>query len=365
MSPYEALPKRNFWRTGVALQHPLLIDDLYQKKFTISRSARIATAGSCFAQHIGRYLAKSGFNVIDREPPPRGLDEAAANKFGYRLYSARYGNIYSIRQLKQLLLEALGDFEPADIVWRKGDRYFDALRPSVEPNGLGSADEVALHRRAHLKMIRTLLRELDLLVFTFGLTEAWIHSASGTVFPTAPGTIAGVFDGAKYSHKVFSYSEIMSDFLEVKEIIERFNPNVKFILTVSPVPLTATACPSHVLVATTNAKSTLRAVVGQLASDFESVDYFPSYELIASPFSRGFFYESNLREVSPAGVEVVMRSFFKEHGQEPLEEAHKAKVTSLPVDNPSRSRRRGGDRQEPSEKNNIVCEDILLEAFSR
>lgn len=362
MSPYQSLPKKNFWRTGVAQQHPLLIDDLYEKKFAIPPSAKIATAGSCFAQHIGRYLTRNGFNVIDREPPPPGLDEAAAVKFGYRLYSARYGNIYSIRQLKQLLREALGDFTPTDIVWEKDGRFYDALRPSVEPNGLGSAEEVMLHRQSHLKMVRAMLRELDLLVFTFGLTEAWLHTESGTVFPTAPGTIAGVFDGTRYSHKVFSYTEIMDDFLEVKAIVERFNPDAKFLLTVSPVPLTATACPSHVLVATTNAKSTLRAVVGQLANDFENVDYFPSYELIASPFSRGFFYESNLREVSSAGVEVVMRSFFKEHGQAASEKTRNGKVTPLPVDRP-RGRKPAPDRADKGD--NIVCEDILLEAFSR
>lgn len=362
MSPYEALPKRNFWRTGVALEHPLLINDLYEKKFSIHPSAKIATAGSCFAQHIGRYLANNGFNVIDHEPSPPGLDEATAVRFGYRLYSARYGNIYSIRQFKQLLMEAVGDFEPSDIVWQKGDRFIDALRPSVEPDGLSSAEEVLFHRKSHLKMVRSLLREVDLLVFTFGLTEAWIHTESGTVFPTAPGTIAGVFDATRYSHKVFSYNEILSDFLEVKTIVEQFNSEAKFILTVSPVPLTATACPSHVLVATTNAKSTLRAVVGQLANDHANVDYFPSYELIATPFSRGFFYESNLREVSSAGVEVVMRSFFREHGgigsMGSPENATPRANADMPHGNGKPLRKRAA-------QTNVVCEDILLEAFSR
>ncbi|HEY0291257.1 MAG TPA: GSCFA domain-containing protein, partial [Hansschlegelia sp.] len=157
MSPYAGLPSRSYWRLGVTEQHPTAPVDLYRKKFAIKPSDQIATAGSCFAQHIAKHLRLHNYQVIDKEPKPLGLPEDEASKYGYGLYSARYGNLYTTRQLLQLTLEAFGEFEPANVVWKKKDRFFDALRPSVEPNGLASEREVALHRASHLRHVADML----------------------------------------------------------------------------------------------------------------------------------------------------------------------------------------------------------------
>ena len=130
--------------------------------------------------------------------------------------------------------------------------------------------------------------------------------------------------------------------MQFRRLMLKVNRRMRFLITVSPVPLTATATGHHVLAATTYSKSVLRAVAGELYSRFPDVDYFPSYELIATPFARGFFYESNLRAVSRAGVENVMRVFF---------EAHQP-IRTMP---------------EPAAdaSNDPVCEEELLDAFSR
>jgi hypothetical protein len=353
MSPYEGLPPRSYWKTGVANQHPLLVEDLYRKKFAIARDAKIATAGSCFAQHIARHMMRRGYNVIDKEPAPPGLDHETAVKFGYQIYSARYGNIYLARQLNQLVREATGKFAPQGAIWEKNGRYYDALRPSVEPNGLRSPEEVSRHRQAHLSAVLSLFKQMDLLIFTLGLTEGWVHLDSDTVFPTAPGTIAGQFDPKVYGFKNFTHGEIYRDFVQTRAIIKRFNPGARFLLTVSPVPLTATASDDHVLVATTYSKSVLRAVAGELCGQFDDVDYFPSYEIIASPFSRGFFYDPNLRSVSDAGVEAVMRVFFAEHGGAAEPTGATAPTQQVQHEGPA------------DDGNDVVCEELLLDAFAR
>lgn len=351
MSPYQGLPARAFWRTGIVQQTPTTIDDLYQKKFEIAANVGIATAGSCFAQHISRHLRERGYRVLDVEPPPSGLSGDEAKKFGYELYSARYGNIYVVRQLLQLLQETRGRFQPQDWVWERNGRYFDALRPGVEPNGLDSPEEVQAHRVQHLAAVRRLTQQAGLFVFTLGLTEAWVHKKSGTVYATAPGTIAGAFDAEKYEFKNFSFLEIYKDFLLVRRHLKRSNPNLRFLVTVSPVPLTATASGQHVLAATIYSKSVLRSVAGQLCEEFDDVDYFPSYELIASHFSKGAFYEPNLRAVSDAGVAAAMRAFLLAHHAQPVQ-SPPAMEAQEPVDT--------GDQEE----DNVVCEDMLLEAFA-
>src|SRR5690242_18213578 len=105
-SPYQGLPRQAFWRTGVAGTTPETIQNLWTAKATIKPPNKVETAGSCFAQHIARFLRQRDCKVLDVEPPPPGLDLETAHAFGYSMYSARYGNIYTARQLLQLTREA-------------------------------------------------------------------------------------------------------------------------------------------------------------------------------------------------------------------------------------------------------------------
>jgi hypothetical protein len=92
--------------------------------------------------------------------------------------------------------------------------------------------------------------------------------------------------------------------------MKTINPKLKIILTVSPVPLTATNSGKHVLIATMQSKSILRAVAGQLSDEYSYIDYFPSYEIINSAVFKGVFFEPNQRNVNPHGVSFVMDHFF-------------------------------------------------------
>ena len=269
--PYQDLPARAFWKTGVAAANPLALGDLYEPKFALA-GARIATAGSCFAQHIGRHLRERGFAFLDVEPAPAGLAPAERPRFGYGLYSARYGNVYSARQLRQLFERAAGSFVPRESVWQRDGRFYDPFRPSIEPDGFATAEAVAASRRAHLGRVAGLLAETDVFCFTFGLTEAWVDRADGAVFPTCPGVIAGDFDEARFAFHDFGYEEVLADVEAFIAIARKANPAMRFLFTVSPVPLTATASGAHVLTATVHAKSVLRAVAGELADRHDFVD---------------------------------------------------------------------------------------------
>ncbi|WP_201281669.1 GSCFA domain-containing protein [Methylosinus sp. Ce-a6] len=357
LSPYSGLESRSFWKTGVVEKHPLELKDLYIKKFDIGRNDWIATAGSCFAQHIANRLRLRGFQVIDAEPPPPGLDSETAKQFGFELYSARYGNVYTVRQLLQLIQECSGLRAPLIGVWEKNGRFYDALRPSVEPKGLSSPEAVAAHRSQHLSRVRSMLERTDLLVFTLGLTEAWIHLADGTVYPTAPGTIVGCYDPSSYAFKNFSYDEVLQDFLELRTLLKSIKSDIRFMLTVSPVPLTATAGREHVLAATVYSKSVLRAVAGYLAMSFPDIDYFPSYEIIAGAPARGFFYENNLRSISAVGVDVVMRTFFRQHG------AAEAPFDS-PPSRPDEARAPNSSVAAINALQEVFCDEVLIEAFA-
>ncbi len=360
ISPYQGLEDRAFWRAGVVDAGAYPPPDIYRPKFAIGKDLPIFTAGSCFAQHVGRTLAQSGYNVIDTEPMPAFVPAEVAQKHGYQLYSARYGNIYTMRQFLQLLQEAFGHFQPADPVWENNGRYYDALRPGVTPGGLASADLVTESRAYHLRAVQDAVTQTGMVVFTLGLTETWAHTPSGTIYPTAPGTIAGRINPEVHSFVNFRAAEIRKDFLKVRKIFRAANPDVRFLLTVSPVPLTATAAGGHVLPATVYSKSVLRTVAGELCEDLADVDYFPSYEIVSSHPSAGAFFEPNMRSVKPRGVRQVMRVFLGAHDQ-----------AAPPADPREERRKRRAARQErlaaktEQGADDLICEEELLDAFRK
>lgn len=309
-NPYRGRPEKAFWIPSVAEKHFSEIDELWQP-FALQKTAKVATAGSCFAQHIGRNLKARGASYMDYEPaPPFFSDGAAARRFGYGIFSCRYGNIYTSRQLVQLFQEAFGMRSPLELVWSKQSRFFDALRPGVNPVGHTSVEQILAARKDHLNAVRQMFEEVDLFVFTMGLTEGWEAKSDQTMYPMAPGTACGEFDSSKYEFRNLRVGEVSDDMLLFRRLLREVNPTARILLTVSPVPLMATASDQHVLLATSYSKSVLRAVAGEMAEDCDNVFYFPSFEIISTHPFRGSFFEPDLREVNQMGVNLVMDHFF-------------------------------------------------------
>lgn len=310
--PYSGRPASAFWKETVSGNRPLEITDWYKRKFDIS-GMPIATAGSCFAQHIGRAVRYRGYPFIDVEPAPAALPAEDRHSFGFETYSARFGNIYTSRQLLQLVQRATGELVPLEDHWSFRDGFVDPFRPTIEPTPFESVEELRRNREAHLKRVLRLFAESGLLIFTLGLTETWASRSDGSVFPLAPGVAGGAYDPDKHAFINLSYPDVVEDMEGLVSRVREFNPRMHFILTVSPVPLAATATPDNVVVATVHSKSVLRAACGHLASKFDFVDYFPSYEIISSHPMKGIFYAADGRSVTPDGVEHVMGQFFSAH----------------------------------------------------
>ena len=309
-NPYAALPDHQFWRRAMENVSPENVDPVVRAKFRVSRQDKVATAGSCFAQHISASLAAQGFNYYIAENAAHLPPEMAASR-QYGVFSARYGNLYTARQLVQLFDRAYGQFVPIDDHWVRADgRLVDAFRPQVEPDGFASLDELAQARSQHFAAVREMFETLDVFVFTLGLTEAWRSRIDGAVYPLAPGVVAGRMDAARHEFVNFDVNAVISDMRSFVERLRKINPAARMIVTVSPVPLIATFEARHVLVSTTLSKAVLRTAADEITRNDALSDYFPSYEIITGNHARGGYFESDLRSVAPAGVRHVMRLFF-------------------------------------------------------
>ena len=311
VNPYASRPRSSFWASSVAEVAPAEVAPVIAPLPVIEPASRVATAGSCFAQHISKTLTAHGLNYYVAEPAPAGMSRDAAHDLRYGMFSARYGNVYTARQLLQLMRMARGEFAPIETVWRaRSGRMIDAFRPNVGEE-FDSAADLLSARRAHLEKVREMFENMNVFVFTLGLTEAWTHAVDGAVYPVAPGVVSEHDDYTRYRFKNFSVDETVDDMVAFLGHLAELNRRARVILTVSPVPLVATYEDEHVLSATTYSKSVLRTVAQTLARGFSAVHYFPSYEIITGNYSGARYYDTDLRSVCQDGVDHVMRVFMR------------------------------------------------------
>jgi hypothetical protein len=354
-TPYDDLPEHAFWRTGVAEAGIFGLSGLWRSRWTLPADARFATFGSCFAQHISRALVARGMGWVDAEPAPGRCPPEIIRAFGFGVFSARTGNIYTAAQLLLHARMAAGQADPDAVeVWEVDGRFYDSLRPAIEPDGFASAEEARLSRQSTVRAFRRAAAGADVLVFTLGLTEGWESTATGQPYALCPGTAAGQFDPASHRFRNHAYPDIRAAMEEALAGLRGINPDLRVLLTVSPVPLTATASGQHVLSATTYSKSVLRAVAGDLAAADPLTDYFPSYEIIAGAPARAMFYEPNLRSVATAGVETVMGHFFRG-----LDLGGLARHTAETGDQPP------SVAEDEAAAEDLVCEEEILGGYAR
>ena len=309
--PYKTQPDHAFWRRAMSGIPAEALDPAIATPFCIAPQDKVVTAGSCFAQHIGGMLEVIGFTHFVAEPAHPLFRPEDSRAFGYGQFSARYGNIYTARQLLQLLRRAYGEFHPAEDCWEQDGTCIDPFRPQIQPGGFTSRQEFTLDRTRHFTAVRRLVEELDVLVFTLGLTEAWLSRKDGAAFTICPGTAGGVFNPAQHVFYNFTAQEVAADLAACIAFLRARNLKARVVLTVSPVPLVATArAETHVAAATFYSKSALRVAAEMVAQSLPDVAYFPSYEIIMSrAFDAGSYFAPDKRSITNAGVAHVMRVF--------------------------------------------------------
>jgi hypothetical protein len=350
--PYKNPAPYRSWRKSLAALPPEEVDPVARFPMRVSPQDKVATAGSCFAQHLARRLNAGGFTYFVTEPGHAFADAEERKTYNYGIFSARYGNVYTSRQLLQLWRRAFGEFEPLDDHWRSGDRYIDPCRPAIQPHGFSSLQELQLDRRCHLAAVRRMFQDLDVFIFTLGLTEGFIDRRDGLAYPVCPGVAGGEYDPNLHEFVNEGVQDVVDNLDAFLTALRRLNPASRVILTVSPVPPITTALDRHVLQSTTYSKAVLRVAAEQIVTRHEAVAYFPSYEVITSNSNRGAYFREDLREIREEGVDHVMRLFFRH-----------ATVAPAPASAPARrDAPRSADFIKARQREVVVvCEEELLD----
>jgi hypothetical protein len=306
MNPYSNTKPYQRWSSAVADRYFTDVDWTLEKRFEITKTDKIISLGSCFAQHIARSLLNEGYNYLF-------ADECLQQSTG-RTFSARYGNVYSIRQARQLLERAfsLAEYPLSSESWRShAGRIIDPFRPNEFPDGFDTEHEMLQERERHLTNVRNVFSRADIVIFTLGLTETWLDTKSGAALPVAPGVYGGPWPSANHQFVNFSFRECDDDLRSFLAILQRINPSIRVILTVSPVSLVATMENQSVAISTCHSKSVLRAVAGEVSKEQPAVYYYPSYDMATCTVAAAYSFEHDARTVTPNAVSHIMTSFIR------------------------------------------------------
>jgi len=194
--PYRTAPDRAFWSRSIssAFEASTVTDP---PTFRLSSDDRFMSAGSCFASNVRRYLEAADYRYTVTEVPhpvwPEGVEEPY-----YEAFSARYGNIYTARQMAQLLERALGMFQPAEEYWQIDGTFIDPFRPGLRHRARCVAEFRALTKQ-HLRAVLQAVERSSVLVFTLGSNRSLDFDRRRRCIPGLPGNSGRCFFSAETS----------------------------------------------------------------------------------------------------------------------------------------------------------------------
>ena len=245
----------------------------------IDKTTRITAFGSCFAANISNWLSERNFRVLNR------AEDSA------RAYVVTMGegmvNSFVIRQ----------QFE-----WAWENKVFEqALWHGYKAEEYGYDEEVRLETRR-------IFDETEVFVLTFGLSEVWYDEPTGNVFwRTIP---KDAYDPARHKFRLSTVEENRDNIRAIYDLIRKYRPDAKIIVTLSPVPLIATFRDVSCITANSVSKATLRVAVDEVLREVKAeghLFYWPSYELVTDVFRSP--YKGDRRHVRPVVLNYIMRLF--------------------------------------------------------
>jgi len=243
----------------------------------ISDDTKFFTIGSCFATHIYAELKRRGRPVSNMD-----IDEQ---------FNTTFSNRYFFDYLD-------GKTVAPDIA----DRIEHIIKPSGFPR------EAMLDR----------LKDCDIFIMTLGVAPAFFDRHTGDFVMPKPHMLSMHALAEKLLCRMTTVQENVDNVLHQLAIIRRLNPDVKIIITVSPVPLVMTFEFDSAVVADCISKSTMRLAAQQVVynSGLKNIYYWPSFEIfrwVGSHRTETFYggEDGQALRASPNAVSTVMDAFFE------------------------------------------------------
>ncbi|KVZ37826.1 hypothetical protein WL17_18410 [Burkholderia ubonensis] len=214
-----------------------LLKDLPKQRF-ISADTRFFTLGSCFAREIATRLIERGYRA-DFFEVVEHINSSFANR---SMVDWAQGKCRG--QSRERL-----------------DELFASL--NITPDGLRARWAAA-----------------NVFIYTLGVAPAFFDRQSGEFVMPSSSTFASRAFAEMYDFRTTTVQENLENLEYIASYMRTLNPNVKIVITVSPVPLKTTFEFKSAMQADCISKSTLRVVAHEFVTKHPDVVYWPSFEVV-------------------------------------------------------------------------------------
>jgi hypothetical protein len=242
----------------------------------LARTARALTMGSCFADSIGSRLVA---NKV----------EARVNPFG---------TVFQPLALARLLRAAAGE----DVDWQRHLVQARGRWQSYDLHGSVGADspvELLQYIQEVVRQTGEFLRNADVVLLTLGTAWAYRLRETGELVNNCHKQPSDLF-----VRELLTPDEIINALAETHAYLRRINPELRFVLTVSPVRHLKDTLQLNAV-----SKSVLRLATHIVSDLLPGVAYFPAYELLVDDLRDYRFYASDMLHPSEVAEDYIWDKF--------------------------------------------------------
>ena len=209
-----------------------------QDKF-LDRKTKFFTMGSCFARNLSKSLKSSGYVSRHME-----ISEYINTTFANKVF----------------------------VDWLSEARVSDAIRDRIMellPEGWSKENTLQV------------IRDSDVFILTLGVAAAFFDRTTGEFVLPRPSALNSRALAEKYLFRTASVKENVDNVLYLINFIRSIAPDIKVVVTVSPVPLLASFEYESAVQADCLSKSTMRLVAHEVVnnSNLSNILYWPSFEV--------------------------------------------------------------------------------------
>ena len=244
--------------------------------FKISYSDKILFIGSCFSEEIGNSLIDLKFDVLQN---PNGI-----------LYDpiSISDALFSYIENKPFAEENLFELNGLWHSWKHHSVF----------SGINKKDVLEKINNSQSRA-NVFLKETKFLFITFGTAFNYVLKRNLKNVANCHKAPAGIFEKT-----LLPLEEITADLLRAITALKIFNPDLKIILTVSPV--------KHVrdgVVENNRSKARLIEAAHLITEEKQNVFYFPAYELVNDVLRDYRFYKNDLVHPNETAINFVFQKF--------------------------------------------------------
>lgn len=245
--------------------------------FSFSYKDRILSLGSCFAQSIGSRLVDAKFS-------------ASVNPLGIIF------NPHATFKILHHCIQPPTALAEDTFVWHQGRWYNYDTHSSFSHPEQAKLHQAIIHQ---FEAVNEHLRQSNLLILTWGTSYIYRRKMNGKIVSNCHKQAA-----QEFQKELLPLNQIIQEFKELYQALQQFNPQLKWILTLSPI--------RHIkdsLVLNSVSKANLRLACHQLAEEFDNLVYFPSYEILMDELRDYRFYGQDMIHPSPLAEEYIWEKF--------------------------------------------------------